>query len=216
VRPHASRKKDGGRVLLRIEVSDQGIGIAPETSSGCSTAFEQADDSMTRKYGGTGLGLAISKRSSQLMGGDDRRDSQAGQAAPSGSPSGWARRRSTTPPAQTCRRASRREEWINRTIAGARVLLAEDEPINQEVSRYSCSKMPACKVDLAGDGRTGRGWQGERGGYALILMDMQMPNLNGVDATRAIRLMPGYVDIPILAMTANAFDVDRRLALMPA
>jgi ABC-type amino acid transport substrate-binding protein/CheY-like chemotaxis protein len=103
------------------------------------------------------------------------------------------------------------EEWIKAHHSGTRILLAEDEPINQEISR-GLLENAGLKVDLAGDGALAVAMARQQR-YALILMDMQMPNLNGVDATRAIRLMPGYADIPILAITANAFGVDRRLCL---
>jgi CheY-like chemotaxis protein len=96
-------------------------------------------------------------------------------------------------------------------FSGTRILLAEDEPINQEVSR-GLLEDAGLVVDLAEDGAQAV-TLARQNRYALILMDMQMPNLNGVDATKAIRALPGYAEIPILAMTANAFDEDRQVCL---
>jgi CheY-like chemotaxis protein len=95
--------------------------------------------------------------------------------------------------------------------SGTRVLLAEDEPLNQEVSRSVLEEV-GFDVDLAGDGAEAVAMARE-GRYALILMDMQMPKLNGIEATRAIRALPGYAHTPILAITANAFDEDARACI---
>ena len=200
-------------VLLRFEVQDTGIGISPEDHKRLFTAFEQADGSMTRKYGGTGLGLAISKRLAKLMGGDIGVDSQPGVGS-----TFWITVRlgkaptvnGTVPPAPTLSRQPADERLLDE-FAGTRILLAEDEPINQEVSRGLLEDV-GLAVDLAEDGVQAVE-MAKQNRYALILMDMQMPHLNGVDATRAIRALPGYAETPILAMTANAFDEDRQVCI---
>jgi signal transduction histidine kinase/ActR/RegA family two-component response regulator len=197
-------------VLLRFEIQDSGIGITAVAQEKLFTAFEQADGSMTRKYGGTGLGLAISKRLAEMMGGQVGVESTEGQGS-----TFWftARLEKTTdavPPEPTFSQDSP-ELRLKTRFTGTRVLLAEDEPINQEVSRGLLEDV-GLVVDLAEDGVQALDMV-QQTPYALILMDMQMPHLNGVDATKAIRALPGYAEIPILAMTANAFDEDRRVCI---
>ena len=197
------------RVRLCCEIRDSGIGIGAEDQKRLFSAFEQADSSMTRKYGGTGLGLAISKRLVEMMGGEISVESMPGQGSTfrfsvqlaKGGLAGLADAGSGLP-ADVALLASH---------AGSRILMAEDEPVNQEVT---CSLLEdvGLLVDVAGDGVEALALA-RQNRYALILMDMQMPKMNGVDATRAIRLDSLNADTPILAMTANAFEEDRRTCL---
>jgi len=197
--------------MLRFEVEDTGIGVAPEEHSRLFTAFEQADSSMTRKYGGTGLGLAISKRLVHMMGGEIGVESAPGRGS-----TFWFTVRlkkgmdsvaADTPPLPV----EPPELRIRRNWSGCRIMLAEDEPVSQEVS-CGLLQQVGLIVDLAENGaqalelaRLTR--------YDLILMDMQMPVLNGVEATRAIRADSLNSATPILALTANAFDEDREICL---
>jgi signal transduction histidine kinase len=199
--------------LLRFEVRDTGIGISTADQARLFTAFEQADDSMTRKYGGTGLGLAISKQLAVMMGGDAGVVSQPEQGSTFwftvrlGKAQGGS---DAVSPAPTFAQDSA-ETRLRTRFAGTRLLLAEDEPVNQEVSRGLLEDV-GLAVDVAEDGAVAVALA-KRHHYTLILMDMQMPKLNGLDATRQIRALPGYEHTPILAMTANAFGEDRQTCL---
>ena len=197
-------------VVLRIEVMDTGIGIAEEDQKRLFKEFEQADGSMTRKYGGTGLGLAISKRLAMLMGGDAGVESKPGIGSTFWCTLRLDKGRDVTRPI-AIRAGETALASLLASFAGTSILLAEDEPINQEVS-CSLLEEAGLVVDLAVDGQQAFELA-RQNNYALILMDMQMPNLNGVDATRAIRTLPGHAATPILAMTANAFAEDRQACL---
>jgi signal transduction histidine kinase len=204
-------KESATEVQLRFEVEDTGIGISAEEQTRLFTAFEQADGSLTRKYGGTGLGLIISQRLARLMGGDVGVSSQPGVGS-----TFWLTVRvlkaaaGSVPPASTFV-AGMAEARLKAKFAGTRILLAEDEPIDRAILLMLLEDA-GFAVDLAADG-TEAVALAQRQHYALILMDMQMPKLNGVEATQVIRTLPGYAEIPILAMTANAFDEDLMVCL---
>jgi PAS domain S-box-containing protein len=195
---------------LRFEVADTGVGIDPDTLSRLFSAFEQADNSTTRKYGGTGLGLAITRRLAELMGGEAGAESTSGVGS-----TFWftatlrkmaekqdSGQRECLPPAET-------EAELRERYSGQRILVVDDDPINREVALMYLEAVDLA-VDTAEDGVEGIALA-QKYVYAAIFMDMQMPILNGVDATRQIRQIPGYRNIPIIAMTANAFAEDKAL-----
>jgi len=203
-------KEDEASVVLRFEVVDTGIGIAEDELPRLFGAFEQADNSTTRKYGGTGLGLAITRKLAHLMGGDAGAFSQTGRGS-----TFWLtvslKRGSELDAASDRESFAGAGEALRRNCPGCRILLVEDEPINQEIALAMLDDIGLI-VDLADDGLAAIEMLGSND-YDLILMDMQMPRMDGLSATRNIREMPRGSAIPILAMTANAFAEDKARCL---
>lgn len=188
--------------LLKISVEDTGIGMDAKQLDKLFQPFYQGDDSITRRYGGTGLGLSISKQLASKMQGDLLAYSTFGEGS----------RFVLKIPAEK----SRTQEYVCYTdvnapvsLPGYRVLVVEDNGLNQELIREVLAELEL-EVDIANNGK--EALQAiETKPYDIILMDVQMPQMDGIQATKAIRQLG--INTPIVAMTANAFEEDKRRCL---
>ena len=203
-------------LLLKLSVTDAGVGVAPDKLDRLFDAFEQADNASTRRFGGTGLGLAITRHLAQLMGGEVGVHSVLGQGscfwftARLAHADGPVREHSALARA-TGQAAPDALAAVQQSLAGARVLLAEDNLVNQAVAT-ELLRAAGMEVHVACDGLQALALARQHL-YDLILMDMQMPELDGLAATRALRRLPQHAHTPVLAMTANAFGDDRQACL---
>ncbi len=196
----------GDELVLRFEVEDTGIGIPPDKMAALFLPFEQVN---TGKYGGTGLGLSITRQLVQMMDGKVGVDSTPGSGS-----TFWFTARlqrshaSSMPTIFTTTNSRNAEIQLRQSYRGIKLLLVEDNAIIREVVQELLRDV-GMVVETAEDGREAVE-KAQTQDYDLILMDMQMPNMDGMEATRTIRRLPGWEIKPIVALTANAFINDRR------
>lgn len=198
------------RSLLRAEVKDSGIGIDADAQTRLFKPFQQADNSTTRRFGGTGLGLAISRRIVELMGGHIGVDSRPGEGStfwleiPMTQPDPTDALDTATTPADSSL------PMMAKLPAGLNVLLAEDNELNRELA-CELLQLHGLTVHTATNGREAVSLAANPNQTLdLILMDMQMPEMDGLEATRLVRAMPHRQQVPVIAMTANASLDDRQ------
>ncbi len=204
--------RDNQHVLLRFEVEDEGIGITPEKQQLLFRSFEQADNSIRRKYGGTGLGLAISRQLAEMMGGKAGADSKK----PRGSVFWFTVQLRCQRPEGTCKQTPADQVAVQPdnhadAIRCAQILLVEDNPFNQQVTR-ELLEMAGAQVSVAENGQQALERLRDMA-FDCVLMDMQMPVMDGLEATRIIREDPDLDGTLIIAMTANAWNEDRERCL---
>jgi len=200
--------------IIRFEVQDTGIGIDADAIPRLFSNFEQADNSITRKYGGTGLGLAIVKRVAEMFDGGVGVESTPGQGS-----TFWFTVRLgkvkqhslNIPDAHSAVISSK--DILASKFAGRKILLVDDERVNRVLVTEFFKQAPGISIKIALNGEEAI-QAVEKENYDLVLMDLQMPKMDGIEATRRIRKMKSGAKIPIIALTGNVFEENRKNCLV--
>lgn len=202
--------RNGDQIQVRFEVSDTGVGIDAASQSKLFEPFSQVDGSTTRRYGGTGLGLAISQQLVNRMGGQIAVHSQAGQGSVFFFELTFPVSTSVDDDLHTASDVPPLSADMTGVLLGARILVVEDNPVNQELASALLMRVGAV-VTVAPNGRAAIDCLGVQS-FDLVLMDCQMPVMDGYEAAREIRAAPKWRDLPVIAMTADAMLADRERA----
>ncbi|MDH5331154.1 MAG: response regulator [Aquincola sp.] len=195
---------------IRVDVRDTGIGMTPQTMQGLFQVFQQGDNSTTRRFGGTGLGLAISKRLAELFGGEVGVDSTPGVGSNFWF-TGRFRKAAAGETAVTRPLDQADQDEAAKRLAGRRILVAEDDALNQLVATLLLERV-GVEVCVASDGREAMRMLVTQP-FDGVLLDMQMPHVDGVEVARWIRSQEALMHLPVIAMTANARREDRERCL---
>ncbi len=203
-------------ITVSFDVIDTGIGISSEQQANLFSAFTQADTSTTRRYGGTGLGLAITKSLVEFMGGEISVTSQLGSGTTMHFSGVFGVVKNIPAEFMPAEKGKKVKKKFDETLAGYRVLLVEDNDVNVLVIRSILTKM-GLEVVLAENGSFALDRLAEAESsnvsFDVVLMDLQMPVMDGYEATKRIRSLPQYQDLTIIAMTAHAFAAEKERCL---
>ena len=192
-----------GKFTVAVDVSDTGIGMNADTMAKLFNVFTQADGATTRKFGGSGLGLAISRQLARMMGGDLTVTSEEGR----GSVFRLTFRAQEAAPAAATAPASKAIEPARRTLRGLRVLLTDDNAINRQVIRLFLAPQ-GCEITEATNGKEALDRLAQ-GDFDILLLDVHMPVMDGKETIRRIRASDRWLDLPVIALTADAMSGDR-------
>ncbi len=199
----SSKRQETGEHLVRVEVTDTGIGMTAETVDKLFSVFTQADGATTRKFGGSGLGLAISRQLARMMGGDITVTSQVGK----GSTFSFTFRAQEAAAVAPSTAPSRATEPARKSLRGMRVLLTDDNAINRQVIKLFLAPQ-GCDIVEATHGKEALDLLAQHE-FDIVLLDVHMPVMDGKEAIQRLRAEPRWKHLPVIALTADAMSGDR-------